>query len=380
METRVQPALWPLEDAVVAAVAHDEGRFGLHVRSEERVRGRDAHAIGPALRGVRVEARPEEMVPPVAHHHHGAVDHLVGPGGIASLEQQGGLAYEGGVVLRDGLDPHLADGALHPFVDVDQVLGAVQVPEEVAIEALPLQRRDGAVREVAEGPERAVGRGDAPRAQRDGAWRGWAAERVGSIRDIACVVPVDAAGSGAGSAAGSGAGGDDDEVAVAPAGDSEPVTTLVTPIGLSVTHTAAPAESAFLRAIVEGRLLGRRRSNGPEVYVPPRDYCPSDGVAMGEYVEVADHGTVTTFGIVNVPFAGQSITPPYVTAYILLDGADVPIQHLVLGCEASEVRMGMRVRAAWRPEGERPASMQAITHFEPSGEPDADPDTYAKHL
>ncbi|MFL0580161.1 Zn-ribbon domain-containing OB-fold protein [Dietzia sp. 179-F 9C3 NHS] len=204
----------------------------------------------------------------------------------------------------------------------------------------------------------------------------WAAERLGSIRDIACVVPVDDAGS----ATGSGAEGDDDELAVAPAGDSEPVTTLVTPIGLSVTHTAAPAESAFLRAIVEGRLLGRRRSNGPEVYVPPRDYCPSDGVAMGEYVEVADHGTVTTFGIVNVPFAGQSITPPYVTAYILLDGADVPIQHLVLGCEASEVRMGMRVRAAWRPEGERPASMQAITHFEPSGEPDADPDTYAKHL
>jgi uncharacterized OB-fold protein len=193
----------------------------------------------------------------------------------------------------------------------------------------------------------------------------WAAERTGSIHDIACVVPADAPADG--------------EVSPTPSDDDE-VTTLVTPIGLSVTHSAGPAESEFLRAIVQGRILGRRRSNGPEVYVPPRDYCPSDGVAMAEYVEVADHGTVTTFGIVNVPFAGQSIKPPYVTAYILLDGADVPIQHLVLGCEASEVRMGMRVCAAWRPEGERPASMQAITHFEPSGEPDADPATYAKHL
>lgn len=192
----------------------------------------------------------------------------------------------------------------------------------------------------------------------------WAAERVGSIRDIACVVPAESP--------------TDDDVTPTPEAGADPVTTLVTPIGLSVTHTASPAESEFLRAIVRGRILGRRRSNGPEVYVPPRDYCPSDGVAMGEYVEVADHGTVTTFGIVNVPFAGQSITPPYVTAYILLDGADVPVQHLVLGCEASEVRIGMRVRAAWRPEGERPASMQAITHFEPSGEPDAAPGTHAE--
>ena len=193
----------------------------------------------------------------------------------------------------------------------------------------------------------------------------WSAERRGDVRDIACVVPE---------------GDVDDNTAATPSTDGEPVTGIVTPIGMSVTHTAAPAESEFLRAIVEGRILGRRRSNGPEVYVPPRDYCPSDGVAMGEYVEVADTGTVATFGIVNVPFAGQEIKPPYVTAYILLDGSDVPVQHLVLGCEASEVRIGMRVRAVWAPESERPASMKAITHFEPSGEPDTDPATAATHL
>lgn len=193
----------------------------------------------------------------------------------------------------------------------------------------------------------------------------WAAERAGTVHDIACVAAE---------------GDDDDATTGAPSTDGEPVTGIVTPIGLSVTHTAAPAESEFLRAIVRGRILGRRRSNGPEVYVPPRDYCPSDGAPMGEYVEVADVGTVTTFGIVNVPFAGQQIKPPYVTAYILLDGSDVPIQHLVLGCEASEVRIGMRVRAVWAPESERPATMKAITHFEPSGEPDVDPSAFATHL
>ncbi|WP_255584406.1 Zn-ribbon domain-containing OB-fold protein [Dietzia sp. ANT_WB102] len=271
-------------------------------------------------------------------------------------------------------DPHTRE-ALTEFVDIGSGTGIrgvvvtwTWVPTPTAVNPLStpfawaLVRFDGAdtailLPLVADGPE-SVSTGMRVRLQ-------WAAERVGSIHDIACVVAENT---------------DDDEVAVTPRAGDEPVTSIVTPISLAVTHTAGPAESEFLRAIVQGRILGRRRTNGPEVYVPPRDYCPSDGVAMGDYVEVADHGTVTTFAIVNVPFAGQQVTPPYVTAYILLDGTDVPIQHLVLGCDASEVRMGMRVRAVWAPEAERPASMKAITHFTPSGEPDADPDSYAKHL
>ena len=58
---------------------------------------------------------------------------------------------------------------------------------------------------------------------------------------------------------------------------------------------------------------------------------------------MADTGTVTTFCVVNVPFRGQRVEPPYVAASVLLDGADIAIQHLILGCEPDEVRMGMRV-------------------------------------
>ncbi|MCY1655975.1 OB-fold domain-containing protein [Dietzia sp. SL131] len=279
-------------------------------------------------------------------------------------------------------DPHTRQ-ALSEFVEIGSGTGIegvvvvwTWVPEPTDVHkhdspfAWALVRFDGAdtavlLPLVADGPE-AVSSGMRVRLK-------WSAERTGTIHDIACVVPADAQGTDQGDNQ-----GDDDEAPQTSGEDA--VTMVVTPIGVSVTHTASPAESEFLRAIVQGRLLGRRRSNGPEVYVPPRDYCPSDGIAMGEYVEVSDIGTVTTFGIVNVPFAGQEINPPYVTAYILLDGSDVPIQHLVLGCEASEVRMGMRVRAVWTPESERPASMKAIAHFEPTGDPDADPDTYADHL
>lgn len=192
----------------------------------------------------------------------------------------------------------------------------------------------------------------------------WIPEPVGTIRDL-FFVP---------------AGADAEPARPDYRGEIDDSGRLVTPIELDYTHTAGFAERTFLRGLAEGRLIGRRRSNGPEVYVPPRDWCPSDGVPMGEFVEVADVGTVTTFGIVNAAFAGQKIKPPYVTAYILLDGADLPIQHLVLGVPADEVRMGMRVRAQWVPESERVHSMASISHFEPTGEPDAPRSSFDKHL
>jgi uncharacterized OB-fold protein len=105
-----------------------------------------------------------------------------------------------------------------------------------------------------------------------------------------------------------------------------------------------------------------------------------DGVPTTDEVELPDHGTVTTFCIVNVPFLGQKIEPPYVSAYVLLDGADIAFLHLILGVEASEVRMGMRVKAVWKPRDEWGTTIENISHFEPTGEPDADYETYRIHL
>ena len=47
---------------------------------------------------------------------------------------------------------------------------------------------------------------------------------------------------------------------------------------------------------------------------------------------------------------------------------------------ADEVRMGMRVRAVWTPESEWGHSIGNISHFAPTGEPDADYETYKDHL
>jgi uncharacterized OB-fold protein len=192
----------------------------------------------------------------------------------------------------------------------------------------------------------------------------WADERVGSIRDIACFEP-----------------GDEAPDPVLPAAeDTAAVTMTVTPVRLRYEHTASPGESAYLRGLAEGRLVGQRCPACRKVYIPSRGTCPVDGVPADIPVELPDTGTVTTFSIVNVAYPGQQVTPPYVAAAVLLDGADIAFQHLILGCDPGEVRIGMRVRAAWRPREEWATTASTITHFAPTGEPDAPNETYARHM
>ena len=53
--------------------------------------------------------------------------------------------------------------------------------------------------------------------------------------------------------------------------------------------------------------------------------------------------------------------------------------HLILDIPAEEVRMGMRVEAVWKPREEWGTTIENISHFRPTGEPDADYETYKHH-
>ena len=194
----------------------------------------------------------------------------------------------------------------------------------------------------------------------------WAASPAGHIRDIACFEP--------------GEPGPARPPEAARSAGPEPVAMITTPVRLHYEHTASPGESEFLRGLAAGRLLGQRCPACGQVYVPPRAACPTDGVPTAEEVELPDTGTVTTFCVVNVPFTGQRVPPPYVAAAIVLDGADIPFQHLILGCEPGEVRMGMRVAAVWKPRAQWGTTVENIDHFLPTGEPDAPYESYARHL
>jgi uncharacterized OB-fold protein len=187
----------------------------------------------------------------------------------------------------------------------------------------------------------------------------WAERRTGAITDIACFEPYDGGPARAGDHTGE---------------FTDPVTGIVAPARLDYTYAPGRAQSAYLHDLVERRMTGERCPNCRKVYVPPRGACPTCGVATTERVECGPRGTVTTFCVVNIKAKNLDIEVPYVYAHIALDGADLALHGRIAGIPYDQVRMGLRVEPVWT-EGSRYPD-----HYRPTGEPDADYDTYKELL
>ncbi|MEN2417656.1 OB-fold domain-containing protein [Streptomyces rimosus] len=224
----------------------------------------------------------------------------------------------------------------------------------------------------------------------------WAGERTGAITDIACFEPYE--GGGAGEAVPR--SGESTESAprrseftesaprrsesaepVPHSGESvvpvphsgefaDPVTGITAPARLDYTYAPGRAQSRYLAALAERRTVGERCPSCRKVYVPPRGACPTCGVATRDQVEVGPRGTVTTFCIVNIKAKNLDIEVPYVYAHIALDGADLALHARIGGIPYDRVRMGLRVEPVWRDGSRYP------DHYRPTGEPDADYDSY----
>ncbi|MBT1098185.1 Zn-ribbon domain-containing OB-fold protein [Streptomyces sp. Tu102] len=193
----------------------------------------------------------------------------------------------------------------------------------------------------------------------------WAEERSGAITDIACFEPYDDSGEGA---------GDISEPSAHSGEFADPITGIVARARLDYTYSPGRAQSAYLAALAEHRNVGERCPSCRKVYVPPRGACPTCGLATSEQVEVGPRGTVTTFCIVNIKAKNLDIEVPYVYAHIALDGAGLALHARIGGIPYDQVRMGLRVEPVWTAESRFP------DHYRPTGEPDADYDTYRELL
>ncbi|MER6311269.1 OB-fold domain-containing protein [Streptomyces sp. NPDC001657] len=190
----------------------------------------------------------------------------------------------------------------------------------------------------------------------------WAAERTGAITDLACFEPYD---------------GDPAEPTGHTGGFADPVTGIVAPARLDYVYSPGRAQTAYIHALSERRTVGERCPSCRKVYVPPRGACPTCGVATSEQVEVGPRGTVTTYCIVNIKAAHTAnldIEVPYVYAHIALDGAGLALHGRIAGIPYDQVRMGLRVEPVWTEGGRYP------DHYRPTGEPDAEYDTYKELL
>ena len=153
-----------------------------------------------------------------------------------------------------------------------------------------------------------------------------------------------------------------------------------TTIHLPYDYVAGEYKERYLRGLKDKKILGSKCEKTGKIFIPPVICSPESFAPATEFVELAHRGVVTTFCTVNIPVIGRSIEIPYVAASVALDGAAISMFALIQECKPEEVRMGMRVEAVWKPDGERQGDHEDILYFRPTGEPDAPPESYINRL
>jgi uncharacterized OB-fold protein len=160
----------------------------------------------------------------------------------------------------------------------------------------------------------------------------------------------------------------------------DPVKYVETDVYLPYRYIAGDYRARAMHGLKNKKFVGSKDSKTGKVFVTPIVNSPESFAPCDEFVELEGRGVVTTFCIVNIPVIGRDLQLPYVAASVALDGADISIFAAIQECAVADVRMGMRVEAVWKPDGERTGSFDDVLYFKPTGEPDAKPETYLNRL
>jgi uncharacterized OB-fold protein len=160
----------------------------------------------------------------------------------------------------------------------------------------------------------------------------------------------------------------------------DPVKYVETDVYLPYHYIAGDYRARAMHGLKDKKFIGSKCSQTGKVFVTPLVNSPESFAPCTEFVALEGRGVVTTFCIVNIPVIGRDLQLPYVAASVALDGADISIFAAIQECAVENVRMGMRVEAVWKPDGERTGSFDDVLYFRPTGEPDVASDTYLNRL
>jgi uncharacterized OB-fold protein len=201
-------------------------------------------------------------------------------------------------------------------------------------------------------------------------------QRVGAITDVYFVLEADAR----------------DQVIEPGEGGVEISTHL---ISLTYNDTLYPHNARYAQGLLDGKFIGQRSPASGKIAIPSKGYDPIARVMLNEAddVELAPTGTVISYTITTpVQYRGQKETEPYISATIFLDGADQALaQQEIRDIPTDEFRVGMRLRAVFKPASERnvdavdndwmyPTIGDVVARWEPTGEPDVPFEKLPEHI
>ena len=127
------------------------------------------------------------------------------------------------------------------------------------------------------------------------------------------------------------------------------------------------AMSKFLQGLKAGKIFAIKCNKCKRIIVPPRMFCeicfgPTEG-----WVELKDTGVIETFSISYLDPDARRIEVPILIGVISIDGASPQhgFMHYFGEVDPKKLRIGMRVKAVWKPENEREGAITDIKYFKP---------------
>jgi hypothetical protein len=128
------------------------------------------------------------------------------------------------------------------------------------------------------------------------------------------------------------------------------------------------AIGTYLEGLKKGKILGVRCRSCKRIMVPPRMFCEECFRTIDEFVPVQDTGVVNTFAICYIKTDASRQKRPQLPAVIDLLGATkgMGILHLLGEVRPKDVKIGMKVKAVWKPARERKGDITDIMYFKPA--------------
>jgi len=98
-------------------------------------------------------------------------------------------------------------------------------------------------------------------------------------------------------------------------------------------------------------------------------YCEQCFRPTDEWVKLQDTGKVATYSVsyVNADASRRAGEEPILVAVVEVDGAspNMGMLHLLGEVSPDKVSVGLKVKAVWKPEGERKGAITDIRYFRP---------------
>jgi acetyl-CoA C-acetyltransferase len=130
------------------------------------------------------------------------------------------------------------------------------------------------------------------------------------------------------------------------------------------------ALTTYLDGFKQGKIRASRCDTCGRMMIPARAFCETCNLKeVHDYYDLPDTGTVQTFTLSNVDWDSSFLPKGKVKifAIIAMDGAteEMGLFHLLGEVKPKDVKIGMRVKAVWKPESQRTGTVLDLKHFRP---------------